>query len=122
MSDIIIPTPPAPEEPGIKHVTFVDGQGKAVGHLSAFTRAQIAENTPSGCTVVEGHQPLFRLPKPLQIEVDSDRAKTMIENLEKQQARAIRENAIGRGGTQQELKARLEIIDDQITVLRGKIV
>lgn len=45
-------------------------------------------------------------------------ARSSIEALERQQARAIREHAIGRGGTPAQLKKRLEDIDDQITALR----
>jgi hypothetical protein len=48
-------------------------------------------------------------------------AKTQIEALERQQARAIREHAINRGGTPAQLKKRLEDIDDQITALRAQL-
>jgi len=48
-------------------------------------------------------------------------AQDGIEALERQQARAMREHAIGRGGTPAQLKKRLEDIDDQITALRGEL-
>jgi hypothetical protein len=48
-------------------------------------------------------------------------ARSRIEALEKQQARALREHAIGRGGTPAELRKRLEDIDDQITALRAQL-
>jgi hypothetical protein len=48
-------------------------------------------------------------------------ARASIDALERQQARAIREHAIGRGGTPAELKKRLEDIDDQITALRATL-
>lgn len=48
-------------------------------------------------------------------------AQDAIEVLERQQARAMREHAIGRGGTAAQLKKRLEDIDDQITALRSQI-
>jgi hypothetical protein len=44
-----------------------------------------------------------------------------IDALERRQARAIREHAIGRGGTPAELKQRLEDIDDAITTLRATL-
>lgn len=44
-----------------------------------------------------------------------------IVQLEARQARAIREQLIGRGGTPAELKQRLEAIDDQITALRATL-
>jgi hypothetical protein len=48
-------------------------------------------------------------------------ARSRIEALEKQQSRAIREQAIGRGGTPAQLKKRLEDIDDQIAALRAQL-
>jgi hypothetical protein len=48
-------------------------------------------------------------------------ALAQIAALEAQQARAIREHAIGRGGTPAELKQRLEDIDDAITTLRATL-
>jgi len=46
---------------------------------------------------------------------------TEIDALEKSQARAIREQTIGRGGTPAELKKRLEDIDDKIAALRANL-
>lgn len=122
MSDLIIPPPLPPEEPGPKHATFYNAQGKAIGHFTAPSRDLILANLPPDCTFVEGHQPLDHAPPPSQVEKDSDKAKSMIQNLEAQQARAIREERIGRGGTPTELKARLEAIDDMIIELRTKII
>lgn len=48
-------------------------------------------------------------------------AHRQIADLEARQARAIREHAIGRGGTPAQLKKRLEDIDDQITALRAQL-
>jgi hypothetical protein len=48
-------------------------------------------------------------------------ALAQIESLEKQQSRALREQAIGRGGTPAQLKKRLEDIDDQIAALRAQL-
>jgi hypothetical protein len=45
-------------------------------------------------------------------------ALARIEDLERAQARAMREHAIGRGGSPGQLKKRLEDIDDAITELR----
>jgi hypothetical protein len=44
-----------------------------------------------------------------------------IRDLEARQARAIREHAIGRGGTPAQLKKRLEDIDDEIIALRAQL-
>jgi hypothetical protein len=44
-----------------------------------------------------------------------------IDALERKQARALREHAIGRGGTPAQLKKRLEDIDDQIAALRAQL-
>jgi hypothetical protein len=122
MSDIIIPPLPPPEEPGPKHATFYNAQGKAIAHFTAPSRDLILANLPPDCTFVEGHQSLDHAPPPSLAEKDSDKAKSMIHNLEVQQARAIREERIGRGGSSAELKARLEAIDDQIVALRTKII
>ena len=46
---------------------------------------------------------------------------TEIDALEKSQARAIREQITGRGGTPAELKKRLEDIDDKIAALRANL-
>lgn len=48
-------------------------------------------------------------------------AQDQIDTLEKQQARAIREERLGRGGTPAQLSKRLEDIDDQIITLRAII-
>ena len=48
-------------------------------------------------------------------------ALTQIEALEKQQARALREYTIGRGGAAADLKKRLEDIDDRIAALRSTL-
>lgn len=48
-------------------------------------------------------------------------ARAEIADLEARQQRAIREHAIGRGGTPSELRKRLEDIDDQIIALRQVI-
>jgi hypothetical protein len=48
-------------------------------------------------------------------------AKVQIDALERQQLRALREHAIGRGGTPAQLRKRLEDIDDQITTLREQL-
>jgi hypothetical protein len=45
-------------------------------------------------------------------------ALARIEDMERAQARAMREHAIGRGGSPGQLKKRLEDIDDAITELR----
>lgn len=48
-------------------------------------------------------------------------ARRQIAELEARQARAIREQALNRGGTPAELRKRLEDIDDQIIALRQVI-
>lgn len=50
---------------------------------------------------------------------EREAARLRIIALESQQARAIREEHLGRGGTPAELKKRLEAIDDQIIALRA---
>lgn len=52
---------------------------------------------------------------------ERQQAQARVEVLEKQQARALREEAIGRGGTAIELKRRLEAIDDEIAALREQL-
>lgn len=126
---IDLPISPPDEEPGPKHVTFIDTQGNAVSHFTAPTRAIITENTPPGFSVVDGHLPLNHAPSPSDAEKESNRAKMMIEILEKKQARAMREDQISRGFdkdgnalTQQQLRKQLEDIDDKIIQLRTKII
>lgn len=46
-------------------------------------------------------------------------AQQRINELERQQARAVREQLLNRGGTPAELRKRLEDIDDEITTLRS---
>ena len=124
MSDLAVSPPVVGpgESPGPKHVTFINAVGKAIAHFTGPTQASCAENTPPGCTCVDGHQPLDHAPGPSEAEKESDKAKHMIKILEEQQARALREERIGRGGTNQELKTRLEAIDDRIIQLRTKII
>lgn len=104
-------------------------------------RSALAANIPPGMAAVEGccspesdcvnleSGELERLPQQ-QIddrvaEANARRTRMAIyaqmRALEEKQARAIREHAIGRGGTPAELKQRLEAIDDQITALRATL-
>jgi hypothetical protein len=65
-------------------------------------------------------QPFTRPDSELRSERAAN-ARRDIADLEARQARAMREHAIGRGGTPAQLKKRLEDIDDQIIALRAQL-
>jgi hypothetical protein len=74
---------------------------------------------PFSWILVDGTlQPFERPAAELRPERMANARRDIVE-LESRQARAIREQAIGRGGTQAELRQRLEAIDDQIITLRA---
>jgi hypothetical protein len=100
-------------------VRFTDSH---TGVLLGYWRGpedQLACNTPAGAAaeVIDSVGSTASEPDAAQLLARSARAQ--IEALEKQQSRALREHAIGRGGTPAELRKRLEDIDDQIIALRA---
>lgn len=117
-------------------VSFYNAAGDIVGRYTG-PRSMLAQNTPAGCSVMDGnHDPREcrvnaqgEVEQRPQAEIDAalaavnadirrGRIREAMKDVEIAQARAMREFTIGRGGTQQELKARLEAIDDRLAGLR----
>jgi hypothetical protein len=135
--------PPFPDGAEFVRVAYFNpADGRIVCRYSG-PRHGVLLNQPHGCLAAEAtpdidpsvHRvnPATRaIERKPQQDIDAEQARAakaeavaaarrQIYELEQKQNRAIREHAIGRGGTPAELRKRLEDIDDQITALRAQL-
>jgi hypothetical protein len=136
-------TVPPPDPLELVRVAYFDPfSGRIVARYTG-PRLAAEVNRPVGCLAAESTEDIDAtthrvnvltrtVERKPQHEVDAERAqrdaadteastKRLILDLERKQARAVREHTIGRGGTPAELRKRLEDIDDQIIALRATL-
>lgn len=93
--------------------SFVDADGAFTGRTFSGPERDLAANIPDGCTAVEG---LLRLPP--APKRTGDRRRARIDELERAQARPMRELQLDPANV--EAKRRLVEIEREIARLRGE--
>lgn len=96
---------------------YIEGAFSALCHRVNTVTKEVERFTPVAKSGAEWSEAL-RSFVPTVAARKQHAARSQIETLERQQARAIREQALGRGGTPAQLRKRLEDIDDAIIELR----